>query len=106
MSSMEYHVGKLRLVSKKGETLDETCKRLINSTSLNDYVEIIRDIHYNKYVIHDELVYEIYDHQEIDEEDFTITPLNNGTYSFRGGFYNGGCDLVECIGYGLDELLK
>lgn len=115
MSQMEYHIGKLKLLPKiEHETLQEQCKRIYlehsdplpEDETNDDWVDILlySSNTFSYYMIHNDNLYWIFDHNQIDEYDCNINPLGNDIYEFRMGFYNGGTCLEECIGYELDNL--
>lgn len=111
MSQMEYHIGKLKLLPKLGgETLQEQCKSLYLETNdypseeIEDWVDYFLDCNYDNYMVHNNNLYLIFDHVDIDDDNCELKPISDGIYEFHMGFYNGGTCLEECISWELDRL--
>lgn len=115
MSGTETHVGKLRKLHSN-LPLEEWCKELIllkegNLPKLpkyyNDYVEFFRDEYYKEYSVINNIIYEIFEHEEVDPDGyFKIKKIDEDTFSFMGSFYNGGTCLEEVLEGGLEKLTK
>jgi len=103
MSDYEQHFGKLRLVpQEEGQTMDELCKSLWvkEGQSADDYEEpsTLFDEYYEKYIMVDGKLWEVFDHTESDDDtDFHIADNKDGTYTFQTRFYNGGTCLSEML---------
>jgi len=115
MSQMEYHLGKIKLLPRLNhESLDEQCKRVYSekypdlaADEVNDdWIDILlfSSHSYQKYIIHNNDLYEVFDHKEVEEDDCELKSIGDDTYEFRMAFYNGGTCLGECIGWELDRL--
>jgi len=112
MSDIEYHIGKLKLLPRlKFEPLDEQCKRIYLEThdypteEVEDWIDyLVYEDSYETYMVHNNDLYWIFDHSEVNDDDCSLNPLGNDMYEFRVGFYNGGTCLEECIGWELDKL--
>jgi len=97
MSDMEYHTGKLKLVSDKKLTNEEKISIMeplldieINpwefEESDHDFIEI------------NDKFYQILDHTSMNEDECDlISKTKKDVYEFRIGFYNGGGCFEECI---------
>lgn len=114
MSETVRYTGKLELVEKlKNETLEEQCKRILNwhkYWELNKYCdsweEMLCDELYEKYVIHNEDIYEVIE-QKYKDTDYNIFEAHknaDGTISYEVMYYNGGCSFDEAICEALDNI--
>lgn len=89
---MEYHSGKLKIIPKEsGENLEDQCKRLVNRplhVYYKNYVEMITDQFREKYIIHNNNIYEIYENCELlNIETIQLNKEADGNYSFEGYIY-------------------
>jgi hypothetical protein len=103
MSDYESHSGKLRLVeAKENETFEQQCKRLWveNGEPEENYEEgELFSEFYEKYFQVKGRVWEVFDHEESDDDD-TFCKLNmngDGTITFHTRFYNGGTCMSEMV---------
>lgn len=113
MSETELHIGKLRKIDLKlGQTLEDFYKEKLKEVDVlklrsydNDWLDAFLDEYHNKYIVVNNIIYEIYEHEEKNPyRDINILNKNaDGTYSFTMMFYNGGTCLSECLE---DEILK
>ena len=112
MSDYESHMGKLRLLQpNENETFEEQCKRLWIEESQftpEDYEEgDLFDDYYEKFININGKLWEIFDHEELGDEDDMFCRLHDnkdGTFSFHTRFYNGGTYLGEMISDELEKL--
>lgn len=109
MSEVDYYKGKLIPVSVLiGESLEETCKRIIGNVELEDYYDtyqekLISDYdYYEKYVIYNGILYSV-EKKSLDPEEsvFIASRNDDGTINFEVRYYNGGCSFDEAVGYAL-----
>ena len=116
MSDYESHTGKLRKVQpQENETFEQLCKRLWiaeaqkgDEYTEEDYSEgsLFSDFSEKFLNQNDEFVWEIFDHEELGDEDDMFCKIHDnkdGTYSFHTRFYNGGTYLSQMIE---DELIN
>ncbi len=115
MSQTELHIGKLRKIElKQNQSLEDFCKnkfetlRLIKELPItkDSWVEYFKDEFYEKYFVINNVIWEIFDHEEKDDSDdiYELKPNEDGTLSFIMKFYNGGTCLSECIEEELKKL--
>ena len=105
----ETRIGKIKLIEKlENETLEQQCKRVLVMKQLDNYYdsyeEAIMDCN-DKYIIHNNNVYEVIEDRE--QEDCDIFEANSnadGTISYTISYYNGGCCFNEAIGRSLKKL--
>lgn len=113
MSDYKSHTGKLiKIEPKEGESLDDLCQRLWveNGKSLEsfDSDDFFDDL-YEKYINVNDVVWEIFEHEELGDEDDMFCKVHDnkdGTYSFHTRFYNGGTYLTEMLEAGIKENIK
>lgn len=112
MSYDEKHLGKIRpLTLADGESTNDLCKKLCEKNNYDlssyhdDYIECLKDNGYEKYLVTDNGIYEIFDHREESDDPYVqkLIPLGDGTFEFVATFYNGGTCLSEILE---DELEK
>lgn len=113
MSDVELHFGKLRkLQLKENQSLEDFYKEKLAKKGItelrsydNDWEDAFRDEFNEKYFIVKGEVWEVFDHEERDDEDiYELKSNGDGTYSFIMRFYNGGTCLSECIEEELEKL--
>jgi hypothetical protein len=117
MSQTEFHTGKLKEVDLNGLSLEDYCKSKCNEAGITelesyhkDWTEQFKDEFWygneEKFFVHGEKVYELIEHEEMDDENYfmKLTPNKDGTISFIGQFYNGGTCLQEMLEEALDDL--
>lgn len=110
MSDYESHSGRLRLANaKENETFEQQCKRLWieNGQDEEDYEEgELFSEFYEKYFHVKGRVWEVFDHEESDDDD-TFCKLHDngdGTLTFHTRFYNGGTCMSEMVEDELEHL--
>lgn len=108
MSQQEVRIGKIKLLEKlESETLEEQCKRILNNKKesyYDSYEEAIGDCD-EKYIVHNDNVYEVIEDQWCDGDDIFEAKRNNDkTISYVLSYYNGGCGFNEAIRESLDNL--
>jgi len=108
MSETVHYKGTLTVVERlEGETLEEQCKRLMEGCELDSwnssYQEQLMDDGYEKYVIHNDILYSV-EKKDIGEDDcFSIVERKDGTLEFDVMYYNGGCSFDEAIEYAFNS---
>jgi len=108
MSETVHYKGTLTVVERlEGETLEEQCKRLMEGCELDSwngsYKERLMDDEYEKYVIHNDILYSV-EKKDIGEYDcFSIVERKDGTLEFDVMYYNGGCSFDEAIEYAFNS---
>jgi len=113
MSHTETHFGKLRKVDI-GDSLENWCKEQCNKEGItelddfyDDWVDAFRNNIYEKFILTEDGVYEIFDHIESEYGNIKqITKNPDGTYTFATQFHNGGTCLEECLEEGLMRINK
>ncbi len=103
MSYTEFHTGKLKKVDLGELSLLEFCEAKCKEAGVNeicsyndDWIEQFRDTLWygnkEKYFIHGEDVYELIEHEEMEDDGYFMKMKENpdGTISFISQFYNGG----------------
>ena len=111
MSDYESHTGKLRkLMPLEGETFEEQCQRLWleNGGHEDEYKpgELFSE-YYEKYLNVNDTVWEIFDHEDLGEDEdmfCKLHPNTDGSYSFHTRFYNGGTYLAEMLSDEIEKL--
>ena len=116
MSETVRYKGKIKLIERKtNETLEEQCERILrehNYDELKDFYdsweEMFGEEMYEKYVIHNDKIYEVLEQncKDTDYDIFEAHKNEDGTIGYEVMYYNGGCSFDEAIGYALDELRK
>jgi hypothetical protein len=116
MSQSELHFGKLKKVEmKEPQTLEDFYQEKLKEKGItefnpahDDWEEAFLDEYWEKYIVVNNNVFEIYDHEERDDSDdiYDIKPNGDGTYSFIMKFYNGGTYLTECLEEELSKVLS
>lgn len=116
MSYTELHIGKLRKIELKENQSNEDFYKekllLRGITNILPYCgtleEIFKDHFSEKYIIANNIIYEIFDHVEKNADDgiYSLTENSDGTLSFIMQFYNNGTCLTECIEEELEKLNK
>lgn len=114
MSQTELHIGKLRKVElEQNQSLEDFYKEKLKNIGItelrkydNDWEDAFRDEFYEKYFVINNVIWEIFDHEEKDDSDdiYELKPNEDGTLSFIMKFYNGGTCLSECIEEELKKL--
>jgi hypothetical protein len=114
MSQTELHIGKLRKIElKENHSLEDFYKEKLKEIRItelksynNDWEDEFKDKFYNKYFIVNDIIWEIFEHEEKDDSDdiYELKPNADGTLSFIMKFYNGGTCLSECIEEELEKL--
>lgn len=111
MSETVYYKGILKPVDMLiGEGIEERCKRIIGNVELEDYYESYQEKlmddydYYEKYVIHNGILYSV-EKQNFDPEEsiFIANRNDDGTINFEVRYYNGGCSFDEAIDYALSK---
>ena len=108
MSETVHYKGTLTVAERlEGETLEEQCKRLMEGCELDSwngsYREQLMDDGYEKYVIHNDILYSV-EKKDIGEYDcFSIVERKDGTLEFDVMYYNGGCSFDEAIEYAFNN---
>lgn len=105
MSDMEFHQGKIKkLDNPENLTLEALCELKAkengwDKTYHDNFIELINDEGYNKYVIVGNNIYEIMDHKKGDGYDDInfLFPNADGTLTFVIQFYNGGTCFSEML---------
>lgn len=108
MSKIEYHHGKLRPADKsENETFEEFAKRICNDRGITkEIVNLYGCSSFMEYILSElefvyngvnNTLYEIYDHETIDEEDFIFQKIDSNSFEFMGGLYNGTSYLSEVL---------
>jgi hypothetical protein len=113
MSQTETHIGKLRKIEST-ESIEKwcenTCISLGYSTKESYYgswKEKLQDeTKWQKYFFYNDSIYEMIEHQEVEDDIDSITLNSDGTYSFIMQFYNGGTNLTEMIEDGIKRIHK
>lgn len=116
---MEYHRGRFIEVEKlPEESLEDLCKKICKENNITmcwdiedcssylTYTEALLDVRYKEYFVVKERLFKILEDYRIEEDAFTVTRLDNGEYSFSGGFYNGGACLHEILEDGVINILE
>ncbi|MCG7931984.1 MAG: hypothetical protein N0E44_18280 [Candidatus Thiodiazotropha lotti] len=109
MSETECRVVKLREVDMTGG-VDEAIQRILNKEGWelydNDYRETLRDFGYDKYVLVDEVIYEVIEDMDREPYDdvFEANRRTDGAIGFVVQYYNGGCSFSEAIENALKKL--
>ena len=109
MSETVHYRGTLTVVERlKNETIEEQCKRILNGAELdiyNDsYQEQLMDDNYEKLVIRGGVLYSVEKKDiEQDQDIFTMTENENGTFDFEVRYYNGGCSFDEAMEYAFNK---
>lgn len=104
MSQTELHIGKLRKVElEQNQSLEDFYKEKLKNIGIT---ELRKDEFYEKYFVINNVIWEIFDHEEKDDSDdiYELKPNPDGTLSFIMKFYNGGTCLSECIEEELKKL--
>lgn len=99
MSQTELHIGKLRKVElEQNQSLEDFYKEKLKNIGIDEF--------YEKYFVINNVIWEIFDHEEKDDSDdiYELKPNEDGTLSFIMKFYNGGTCLSECIEEELKKL--
>lgn len=105
---MEYHYGKLKPVDKlENETFEEFAERICKEKNIDiDYVKSSGYDSFLEYILVEleyvyngscNVLYEIYDHQSLEDEYFMFKEIGSNNFEFGGGFYNGGTCLTEVL---------
>ena len=113
MSYTETHVGKLRKV-ETGPNIEDWCQAYCHTEGYHElesyhenWTEQFREHFYDKFLVTENTVYEIFDHIETDDGSIYHMQENpDGTYTFVMQFYNGGTCLSECLEEGLEKVNK
>lgn len=106
MSYDEKHFGKIRLLTlADGQSTNDLCKELCEKNNYefssyhDDYIECLKDNGYEKYLVTENGIYEIFEHKEVSDDPYVqkLIPLGDGTFEFVATFYNGGTCLSEIL---------
>jgi hypothetical protein len=108
MSETMHYRGILTVVTRlECETLEEQCKRIMESCELdifNDsYQEQLIFDSYERYVIRDDVLYLVEKKDVGDDSIFIITEGEDGAFNFEVRYYNGGCSFDEAIEYAFNN---
>lgn len=109
MSEQVHYKGKIELVERLDETLEEQCKRIlmeynVDLTDIDDYINEFYEYFGDEYVISDNSLYKVISIEEVTDEDvFSIHDNKDGTYDYEVSYYNGGCSFDEAINIGFKE---
>jgi len=110
MSEVVYYKGTLKMCIKNyNETLEEQCKRLMNreldANYYDSYKLMLLDEYYDKYIIHDDIIYSIVEKKTLDPDGsiFNISENTDGTVNFEVRYYNGGTSFDETIEYAFEN---
>lgn len=115
MSYTELHVGKIQLLFKTNDySREKDCEILCKKNNIlymDDYdtwEETLRSELYNKYIIVNDYIFEVFDHHEEEASDYVshMTRTKNEEYSFVFMFYNGGTCFSEMLEDELEKQLK
>jgi hypothetical protein len=111
MSDYETREGKIRMISKTGESLEDSCKRIWidNGEPIEDYeYGDFRDKFYDKYFSVDDKLWEILENHDKGYQDSfcKLTENPDGTMNFYTTYYNGGACETEMIEWELKRLNK
>jgi len=109
MSHTETHIGKLRKITlKENQTIEQWCEekcKELNITFFDSWERtLLYHYRYDKYLFINDIIWEIFDHTEVEENVDIMTLNEDGTLSFAMQFYNGGTCLSECIEDGIKRL--
>lgn len=102
MSDYETRIGTLR---KTELSVDEVVYNWLKEnekpkyyTLPKDNLELFRDELYGKYIVLNDIVFEIINDKELwDDDIYELTKNKDGTYSYILRYYNGGCDFDEAL---------
>lgn len=117
MSYTEKHIGTVRPIDLKGNTVEEWCKDYcqeklseINCKSYDSWIECFRHNFVlnddTKYIVTDKRVFELVYDEEMDDDLICFANNNDGTISYGCEFYNGGTCLQELLCDCLDRHLE
>lgn len=116
MSETVMYKGDLKLVSFDGESVEETCERLLKGHGLTKIPEFYADYReyclYGatetdcKYVVLDDKVYKIIPDESVDAYDdiFLMNKTGEDSYSYLVKYYNGGCGFDEALNHAFDRV--
>ena len=101
MSYTEKHIGTVRPIDLKGNTVEEWCKEYcqeklseINCKCYDSWIECFRHNFVlnddTKYIVTDKRVFELVYDEEMDDDLVCFANNNDGTISYGCEFYNGG----------------
>lgn len=114
MSETVRYTGKIKLLERiNNETLEEQCERIAEENNCREFIgyydnwqEVIMYELYDKYVVHNDKVYEVLEQ----EYAYTYMGIFKGfknkdrTINYDVMYYNGGCSFDEAIGRVLDSM--
>lgn len=117
MSYTEKHIGTVRPIDLKGNTVEEWCKEYcqeklseINCKCYDSWIECFRHNFVlnddTKYIVTDKRVFELVYDEEMDDDLVCFANNNDGTISYGCEFYNGGTCLQELLCDCLDRHLE
>lgn len=109
MSEVVHYKGTLTKIDKfTNESLEEQCKRLLNTHELPDYYdtyrEMFEDTFYNQYVICNDEIYSVYRKDVYSDDMFNAKIISNNEIEFEVMYYNGGCGFTEAIEIALKNI--
>lgn len=114
MSETVRYTGKIKLLERiNNETLEEQCERIAEENNYREFIgyydnwqEVIMYKLYNKYVIHNDKVYEVLEqnYKDTEYDIFNARKNDDGTIDYDVMYYNGGCYFDEAIGHALDSM--
>ena len=113
MSDYETRIGSLR---KTELSVDEVVYNWLKEnekpkyyTLPKDNLELFRDELYCKYIVLNDIVFEIIGDKNLEDDDddvFELTKNNDGTYSYLLRYYNGGCGFDEALETAYKNMVK
>lgn len=113
MSEMQHFTGKLiKLPRRYDQTIEDQAKEILGNVELDSwnstYVEQLREDDDDKYVIIEDVLYEIKDLSEKDPDDhmYNARKINGNDYEFEVRFYNGGTYLGEAVSDAVEKIKK
>lgn len=114
MSETVRYTGKIKLLERiNNETLEEQCERIAEENHCREFIgyydnwqEVIMYELVDKYVIHNDKVYEVLEQKDVDIYESVFKGLKNKdrTINYDVMYYNGGCSFDEAIGRVLDSM--